>query len=317
MNGGQPPQGPPPGPPPEPDSQTLEAIKDIEEVIQSMVKDGLNSAVALSGHEKEEFQRFTQLKTGRGPLLGDPNDPLVQKGIHLQDLAKFIDILRSLIMTEIIPDVAEMDFFEMRAKSMGLDDWAEAVTNLMRDRFKTMKPESGENYYQILDRMADDLLTYGTCFGTVTSEVIEGDDGDEMLQGPCVQYIDPHNVWPWRTDVNCLDQTNVTIYDPITCEELEQGNYVNVKEVYENETKSEGRMRDRKSEDQSSFNERSGVQPDLFEKFCAFIQWPFYDIRERLKDKGSIQNMLQMAVGQGVDSYEAEQAIDELVILTL
>jgi len=272
---------------PAPPTEPLEIeYEEIEEALLGLCEDGLRDAIPLSQGIKRKWALYLEMKQGFAVDDEGADDDLAQMDLADPVLAKFIDILKAEMLKELLPDPAEMDFFALLAKWPGVEPYAEAMTEQLRDKFRVMKPKGATNFYDFVARQVEDYATVGNCLSVMGHELLQGDeDGDGVIQGPTAQYVDPFNAWPWRTDINCADETAWTLYAPITTAELRGGGYRHVQRVLEEGTTGSPQMRDPKAggaETEQYYEARETQREPLWERYVDIMPWPGGDLRERL-----------------------------------
>ena len=257
-------------------------LEAVEDAVLDLVDGGLTQAIGLSQDVKRRWSLFLRMKQGLPPEEWE-DDPLIDLDVYLPDLAKFTDTLRSQYLNDLIDDPSMMDFFEIDSPAQGVWPYTEAVSSLLQHKFKEMKPRNCTGYMDFLSRSFDDLLTLGNMTSIATHEVLEGDDGDMVRQGPTMQWVDPFNVWPWRTDVHTLDETDVTVYDPLSEWELTIGDYQNVEEALEIETTGPGGMRDENASADSEEDGGGQQHESLKHRYVSFLKWPIFRLVRALE----------------------------------
>jgi len=254
-------------------------LDDIKSTIRNHCTNGFRNAVSLSQDVKSKWAKYHQMKMG---VWQDDfqDDPLVELGVHQQYLARHIDTLKSVLLNDLIPDPATMDWFHAESH-FGMGAYGDGITQLLREKFKRMRPEDSENFVDWLDRELDDWLTLGNLCSIVTHEMLSGSDGDMVFQGACVQWIDPFNVWPWRTDINTMSQVDTTIFAPVTEEELHQGTFFNKEQIFERVAPGSWSKRDPLAE---SSGHSQGYHEPLYSRYVDFIRIPWRKIISQLSE---------------------------------
>jgi len=283
-------------------------LERIETAIVQVLRAGEARAESLSAAEKREWQLFERMADGKAER-DNPGDILSELGFYLAAIDKAREIFKAALMNDLIPDPARMDFFEGEAKWAGLEQYAEGITAMMRAKFKLMRPEDAENgFIQLLGMLIDDLTLKGTMIGLVTHEVSYNEhDAESMIEsGPTLQYFDPFNVWPWRTDVNNFSQTAVTIYAPLTRADLEspENGYKNVEKVIES-----GSTAQRRRDPATGQSEQSaGFKDDLYGRRIYYGPWIGHQLREESGiDEEDESIWRAMAEEYGFDAEKARE----------
>lgn len=212
------------------DEDTMRAI---ESAISMTLRQNRQNAIGRDFWRKRDWMMFRAMKEGNPPG-DDENHPLVQLGYHPPLIAKYEQQMRTTILNMLIPDASEYDFFELEADPLwqGFDGISEALTELLRRKFKQMAPHAANGFFNTLDLMMADYDDIGTCVGLCTydmlSDPFEPGNTDGLIDGPSVQWVDVFNVFPDRDDVNTLSETFVHIWDPVIPENIERMGLVNL-----------------------------------------------------------------------------------------
>lgn len=274
--------------PEDPSLENLPTVDDVENAMIRYLNAGHELAIGMIQPDKRKWAQFKLMKEERG-FYQDQSDPLVRMGVHFPALAKLIDVMKANLLAECIPDASEMNFFEFQDERGYFDEYVKRMQFLVRKKFQTMKPGAARDFLGVLDMLFDDMLTLGNCVSIITHEIIQGDaDGDGVVQGPTVQYMDPFNWWPWDWDVENADQTQHSFFAPLDVYALKAGGYVNLEKALEEETPNEDQRRDPDA-DYLYYNNnsmdgwwdiRSYGKTDLYHRKIYFGIFPGEDLRK-------------------------------------
>lgn len=266
---------------PVPDSADL-FDTELVNALRKYLDDGTASATGTMARIHERWRAYQKLSDGVNPD-DDPQDVLVAEyGVYFPILARAKDVLKANLLIELINDPSEMDFFSIRFLVEGLMQYGDASTALMRDKFRTMRPEAADEFYGLTDQCLEDFLVFGNMFSLCTHDSIIESDGTIVTEGPTVEKLDPMNVRPWRLDVDNIAQTDVSIYAPLDDDELEAQNYppALVKEIRDTVAKSTLSRRERRvgetDTENSGADEIGGFMADDYERWIHFGRFPLY-----------------------------------------
>lgn len=275
--------------------QSDQELQKIETALIDVMRYNTDQAIALNQWRKRRWMMYMQMEQGRPPL-DDVNDPLIQLGYYQPILAKFRDIMKALLVNMLDPDPSEADFFELDAKPLweGIDKLAEALTALLRDKFKNMSPELTGGFLAIFVRLIDDFLVYGNCTALVTHEMLsdpfEPDNQDGLIEGPTIRRISPLNVFNWRDDVSSFGETFTSIFDPVTPDQAHQMGFVNTDKLFANE--SAVPCRNLYMATQTSWwtggqwsEEWKSPGTEQYERWIGIGRFPFYQLRKSMGEQ--------------------------------
>lgn len=262
---------------------SLPSVQTIENALVNYLQEGQNRSIGMFQSRKREWARFKLMKEERGSY-DDPSDPLVRLGLHIPTLAKLVDVMKAGLLSEVLPDPSEMNFFELQDERGYFDEYARRMQFMLRKKYQTQKPLAAGDFASVTDMLADDYLALGTCVSIITHEILEGEaDGDGITQGPTTQYIDPMNWWPWDWDVDNAAQTQHNIFAPLDIYALKGGGYVNTERVIAEETPTEDSRRDPDAQFYRLDMYWDGQQysrTNLFHRYIHFGMFPGEDLRK-------------------------------------
>lgn len=291
-------------PPASPEAAALEppaAVQDdaelerTEQALIDVLTSNTDQAIALKQYRNRKWQMYMLMEHGKPPM-DDPNDVLIQMGYFVPILAKFGEMMDAILLQNLIPDPTEADWFELDAKPLwpGIEKLAEALTALERDKFKLMCPRMASGFLALLAMFLKDLRIYGNMVWMTTHEIIsdpfDPDNQDGLIESPSITRVPPPNIFPWRDDVSCLEETFTSIYDPITPDQAHQMNFVNSEKLFETETVE--KLRSLWVENQygsstpsSSYEEWRYPGCDQYRRWIGLGHFPFYQVRKALGEQ--------------------------------
>jgi hypothetical protein len=173
-----------------------------------------------------------------------------------------------------------------------------------------MRPRGVDGgYFGLTRERLKDWAICGNQFSLWTHEQLGGDeDGDGIMAGPCGQYLDPFNVWPWATDVNNINQTDTSIYAPISEADLRAGAFKNVEEILERASAQRRSKRDPASSSRGETIEAQYIGEDEnFLRYQNFARFPVWKIAKRL-DASPAEIYGALGAWYDFDPSAAEQA---------
>lgn len=308
---------------PVPDSAEAFDI-DIVATLRKYLDDGTNAANGILSAKHERWRAYIKLADGSNPD-DDPTDPLVAEyGVYFPILARAKDVLKANLLIELINDPSEMDFFNVKFLVEGLLQYGDAATALMRDKFRTMRPEDADEFYGLVDQFLEDYLIFGNLFGLCSHDSVIESDGTVVTEGPVVEKLDPMNVRPWRLDVDNIAQTEVSIYAPLNDDELDVQGYPEqlVQEIRKTVTKTAISKRDRRtsetSTEQSNPDEIAGWIAEDYERWICYGRFPIHQLQKLLNRQDEdyqafrLEAVQALAALYGFDPTKAFQSNGQL-----
>ncbi|MEN6532952.1 MAG: hypothetical protein ABFD89_04775 [Bryobacteraceae bacterium] len=242
-----------------------EAVKTTEDRLALVMRQKLLAAQALSDATKRKWSMWIMMRH-HGGLQDDPTHPLTELGLYIASLGKYVQTMKANMLRSVLPSAADMDFFALKAKWMGLEDTAEKWEALQREKFKSMSPTAASSFQGVTDMLMDDLLTIGNCVA-LPKYAFEDESPTPVLSpqvqhGPVIEWLDPFNCSPDSVTVNSAAQANWFVYDPITREELEDAanGFVNVERVVEEVPETDVSVRERNTGDEEIGEDREKTE---------------------------------------------------------
>lgn len=199
----------------------------IEKKLIEWVKPRHNDAQALTPTFRQQWIDFRHMLAGTGAYT-DNDDPLLQlpngQRVHIKLLGKALETWRANLMRDIFSTSTstEQEWFTVTAAAPGLEYYTKRVVAKMRKVLKSMRPNSARSFRQLIDMSLADLFEVGNMFYTVTSEksLSYDIDFDGVIESATINYLNPFNVYPWRNDIDKIEDTCVSILTPMTNYEL-------------------------------------------------------------------------------------------------
>lgn len=209
----------------EPGAVDDQAARDekIKDCVMRLMRRGHDNAVATNKRFHDRMALYRRLRRAIAPLDGDPNDPLAE--MWTPTIGAMIESGKSQELTNLVPDPASMDFIEVHAEDVGLDDYCQAITQKLRNEYRSMRPQVSDNgLVDLIDRWIEDRYVTGNCLATSAHQVLSGHRSpDEQYIGGCVdEHVDPMCTYPWNISITSARRQKFTFYDPATEDDLER-----------------------------------------------------------------------------------------------
>lgn len=283
-----------------PDAEiTDEAIEKAEKALVDALQKGSDAAYDIGKAEKEFWHRARQLYAHENED-DDVNDPLAKRGLWIGIISKHVAISMAQMIGEHIPDPSAMDFFEFKAESVAASGVVDMLTAVARRTFRNMNPEKANGFTSTYAMMLTDLHCIGNTFATMSYATLQGkadDMGDGVTDGPCLQYWDPANVWPWRLDVDSISETFVTIWDPIAPDAIEDFDFHNMETVWEKEVIQPTEMRDEQARPESDYTDNvSDDTTDMLRRCIGIGHFPWHMVAQCYGEKRATHEFRQQTL---------------------
>jgi len=270
----------------------LDVLDDPEELLKHLnqVMSGRrNLAIERNGPIKTRWAQYVARK--QGTWQGDePDEELTQLGGNRPTLAKFIDLAIAECVNRLISDPGSMDFVSVSSDWLGLEDISRRVESLMRKKFREMRPDGAENFFDALYHFLEDFFVLGNTLAIVHNETIEGNlDDDWLIQGPVASRLDPFNVHPENINAERITDTNTHIYSPVSDDELDRFYPEYAEEV---RRICGGTETSRDPEVRSPTDESGSVEDDeivgQYPRYTYYGRFPIHEVLEKYKNQPEI-----------------------------
>lgn len=264
---------------------------DLEQALLGYVLKGHRRAEGLVEPWHRKWEKYRRLMAGEWDE-DDPENVLSEEEVYLPKLAEFIDFSCASELMQLIPDATAMDFVSVLCNWAGLEESCERSEALLRQKLRIMQPRDSNGFYQSVLRLMRDRRGLGNMLGIVTHETFDGDsDGDNRMEGPSVDRIDPLNWFPWSITVDNAKECAHTIYSPISDEQLDELPYIDSNRLRERITLKPTR-RTNPTGDSTLVEDDLGPDDELYERFIYFGPLPWRAVGRTLDRPEMTREML-------------------------
>lgn len=276
-----------------------------EQALITVLSYNTDKAIGYSMRRNQRWMMFQQMSQACPPYQDDPNDPLINLGYYVPQLAKLDETMGALILNTLFQDPSKYDFFRLDAKPewQGIGMLSEALTAQLQNKFRIMRPEANSGFLGVFDLMLRDFRKFGNMLGLITHEILsdpmQAVTMDDIIMGPSVQKVDPFNAKPWRTDVENATDTPWSLYDPMTPDQAHQMGFENEAGLFENEQPKDIRNRYMEFytdsyQNYDLYTEWTAPTTQQYERWVYLGKFPYYLMRQQMGESNEKEVQFDM-----------------------